>query len=267
MKNDIPLWLLPRVGTIRLLVCSSLLSGCIRNIATLGFSVTPQQLYNGINNRNYFFELKPSKNRRSAVSSTPVGTFKEKRQAMGYSTRQRIPSSASSISPWMLFGGFFDDIGKYFNSKGRNDDEEEGNTDESDDSVVVFTIPASSVKVGALRLLLMLHLMGQQNTPTKGTWKCQQREEEEADAIVLYFMLDQSASLSVNISDWGIKVKRRGIKPSVQFMMQESILLQGLIDQLDHVLYSEEVKDANRLLVLKNPLDGLDKARAMLPFT
>jgi hypothetical protein len=50
-------------------------------------------------------------------------------------------------------------------------------------------------------------------------------------------------------------------------MMQESILLEGLIDQLDHVLYSEEVKDANRLLVLKNPLDGLDKARAMLPFT
>ena len=74
---------------------------------------------------------------------------------------------------------FFDDIGKYFNPKGRNDDEEEGNTDENDDTVVVFTIPSSSVKVGALRLLLMLHLIGQQNIPSKGAWKCQQREEEE----------------------------------------------------------------------------------------
>jgi hypothetical protein len=118
-----------------------------------------------------------------------------------------------------------------------------------------------------LDVVWRLHLMGQQNTPTKGTWKCQQPEEEEADAIFMYFMLDQSASLSVNILDWGIKVKQREIKPSVQFMMQESILLQGLIDRLDHVLYSEQVKDANCLLVLKTPLNGLDKARAMLPFT
>ena len=113
------------------------------------------------------------------MSSTPVGTFYEKQQAMDYSTRNSIRISASSLSPWMLFGGFFDDIGKYFNPKGRNDDEEEGNTDENDDTVVVFTIPSSSVKVGALRLLLMLHLIGQQNIPSKGAWKCQQREEEE----------------------------------------------------------------------------------------
>jgi hypothetical protein len=83
----------------------------------------------------------------------------------------------------------------------------------------------------------------------------------------MHFMVDQSASLSVIITDWGIKVKRRGITPSMQFMIQESILLQGLIDQLDHVLYSDEVKEGNRLLVLKYPLDGLDKARAAIPFT
>lgn len=176
--------------------------------------------------------------------------------------------------PLMMFGGIFDDIGKFFNSHRGEEEECNGSEEEDDgemsnnDTAVVFTIPARSVKVGALRLLLMLHLMGQQNSPNKGTWKCQQREEEDGeDVIVMQFMVDQSASLSVIITDWGIKVKRRGIAPSMQFMIQESILLQGLIDQLDHVLYSEEVKEGNRLLVLKYPLDGLDKARATIPFT
>jgi hypothetical protein len=185
-------------------------------------------------------------------------------------SNNRLTLVSSSL---MLFGGIFDDIGKFFNSNRGEEEECDGEEDDemnnnSNDTAVVFTVPARSVKVGALRLLLMLHLMGQQNSPAKGTWKCQQREEEDGeDVIVMHFMVDQSASLSVIITDWGIKVKRRGITPSMQFMIQESILLQGLIDQLDHVLYSDEVKEGNRLLVLKYPPDGLDKARAAIPFT
>jgi len=256
-----------KVGFLPHIFFSLLLISNRYQINISGFSsATQKTLLYGKNNGEI---MKPSSSWIGTLHKPCYRSQISMRSTSWYSNYRPTLAVSSSL---MLFGGIFDDIGRFFNSNRGEEEECDGEDDDemnnSNDTAVVFAIPARSVKVGALRLLLMLHLMGQQNSPAKGTWKCQQREEEDGeDVIVMHFMVDQSASLSVIITDWGIKVKRRGITPSMQFMIQESILLQGLIDQLDHVLYSDEVKEGNRLLVLKYPLDGLDKARAAIPFT
>jgi len=172
---------------------------------------------------------------------------------------KNVAKTKSTNSKWLsLEMGFLDNIENFFdNNKGG---------DENETTVELFTIPFKSIKVGALRLLLTLHLMGQQNTPTKGSWKCRQQDDNH---VVMQYMVDETSDtcLIIGISEKGVHVERRGtLAPSMKFLMQESILLQGLLEELDHVIYSGDLQESDRLMVLKYPIDGLDKARENLPF-
>jgi len=166
--------------------------------------------------------------------------------------------SSNHRTSLQMVGGFFDELGKFFGKKGND-----GNAESDFDSTTcTFTIPAKSIKVGGLRLFLTLHFMGQQNTPTKGTWKCIQTNDGDLDV----YYIDQTAAVSIEFDEDGIYIHRRGSSPSMQFVMQESVLLQGLLYELDHVVNAGDVKVSDRLLVLTDPGDAIEKARETLSF-
>ena len=129
----------------------------------------------------------------------------------------------------------------------------------------LFEIPVQEMKIGGLRFVLGLHLMGQQNTPEKGSWKVNQAN----DGILDMFYRDETGSIAISFLDdeKKIVVDRWGTQPSLQYQLQESLVLHSLLDELHTLAFenSEEVKEDNRLLKLKEPGDAIQKARATLP--
>lgn len=127
----------------------------------------------------------------------------------------------------------------------------------------VVTIPVKSIKQGGLRLFIMLYMMGMQNTPDPGSWKADQPSKSEY-VVDLYYK-DGSAILSVELTEDSIIVSRVGSSPSTAYTMQESSIVQGILDELRVCAFDENVALENRLLVLKED-DAIDKAQSMLSF-
>jgi hypothetical protein len=126
---------------------------------------------------------------------------------------------------------------------------------------VVFDIPATDVKVGAIRFFLNIHLVGLQNQPEKGTWFSQQ---DDSGGLDLYFK-DGTAMLSLAFSEYEIKAVRTGAKPSLFYLLQESVLLHGVLDELNNLAFeASDIEEEKRLLRLKES-NGIEKARAKLP--
>eukprot|EP00590_Aulacoseira_subarctica_P007626 CAMPEP_0172418208 /NCGR_PEP_ID=MMETSP1064-20121228/4723_1 /TAXON_ID=202472 /ORGANISM="Aulacoseira subarctica , Strain CCAP 1002/5" /LENGTH=158 /DNA_ID=CAMNT_0013157031 /DNA_START=260 /DNA_END=736 /DNA_ORIENTATION=+ len=130
---------------------------------------------------------------------------------------------------------------------------------------ILFEIPVQNMKVGGLRFALGLHLMGQKNKPEIGAWKVNQAN----DGIIDLFYKDETGSLAVSflVDDKKIVVERWGTRPSLQYQLQESLILNSMLDELQVLAYgnSEEVKDSDRLLTFLDPGDAIEKARATLP--
>jgi hypothetical protein len=127
--------------------------------------------------------------------------------------------------------------------------------------VVVFDIPATNVKVGAIRFFLNIHLVGLQNQPEKGTWFSQQNDSGDLN---LYFK-DGTAMLSLTFSEYEIKAVRTGAKPSLFYLLQESVLLHGVLDELNNLAFeASEIEEDKRLLRLKEE-NGIEQARSKLP--
>lgn len=174
----------------------------------------------------------------------------------------------------LFMSSFFDDIGRFFdemsNGEGKGDSGNfsEGDGDEESDyvgSTRVLTIPVESVKVGGLRLYLLLYLMGQQNTPDKGSWKANQVSDSSID---MYYH-DGTAALMINFQKEKkfITVDRLGSLPSMQFVLQESTILDGLLDELDSIASDSEINETDRLICLAPPGDAIKVARSSLSFS
>ena len=128
-------------------------------------------------------------------------------------------------------------------------------------SKIVFDIPTTSVKVGAIRFFLNLHLVGLQRTSDKGTWFS---KEDAVGGLDLYFK-DGSGMVSLSFSENAITAERSGEKPSLQYLLQESILLHGVLDELNKLAFEvDDIEEDKRLLQLKD-LDGIVQARTKLP--
>lgn len=159
-----------------------------------------------------------------------------------------IRTQNESASQLRLFGGLF---GK----------KEQGNKDPSIPTRI-FDIPCSSVKLGGCRFALGLFLIGEQGTPVKGTWKANQAN----DGVLDMFHKDNTAMFSVILTENSISVDRYGLEPSLQYRLQESLVLHRLLDEIKILaLEGDEVKDENRLIVLKDPDMVIEKAREKLP--
>lgn len=128
----------------------------------------------------------------------------------------------------------------------------------------VVELPAKDVKIGALRFLLNIVLVGEQNKPQPKSWFTKQGDE--AGDLQVYYH-DGTGMLSIELQEYGIKMTRHGEKPSLQYQLQESVLLHSVLDELATVAFGVEedgIETEKRLLVLQDE-DAIDKAREKLP--
>lgn len=190
--------------------------------------------------------------------------------------RTICPHNRCATELHMRDGGFFDNIGRFFDDFGRkNEDNEKIINDftggESDveqqledylGSSLIFHIEAETMKVGGLRLLIFLLMMGLLNDPEKKTWKANQKD----DNMLEMFFNDATGAIIVQfVEDVGMSVYRFGSSPSMQYMMQESRILQAILDELDTIVNEGDVKDDDRLLILKDK-ENILKARDTISF-
>jgi hypothetical protein len=126
-------------------------------------------------------------------------------------------------------------------------------------STRVIEIPVTSIKRGGLRFALGLHLIGLEQE--KGSWRPNQSSDNVLD---MYFIKDNSAMFQITIDDDAIRVDRNG-KPSLQYLLQESVVLHGVLDELNTLCFDGEIAVENRLLQLEEPGDAIEKARMILP--
>lgn len=171
----------------------------------------------------------------------------------------------------LSMAGFLDDIGKFFEDMGKsnsggNDDAESGDEDsEYYGTTRVLTIPVDSLKIGGLRLYLAFYLMGEQNTPDKGSW----RSNQVGDSGIDVYYQDRTGALMLNLDDEAkcISIDRLGSAPSNAYLMQESAMIGGLLDELDRIASDEEIDVSDRLIQLAAPGDAIENARETLAFS
>ena len=177
-------------------------------------------------------------------------------------TKRTCIQRGSSHSTVLGMTNIFDAIRDYFdpgqNNENADDEELAAGTSR------VLTIPVDSIKPGGLRLFLMLHLMGMQNTPDRGSWKADQPSTD--DYVLDFFYRDQSAILSISLLDDKITIDRVGSTPSNSYLMQETVIIEGILSELHQCAFDESVEEQNRLLILKEPKDAIEKARDALAF-
>ena len=147
---------------------------------------------------------------------------------------------------------------------GKDSDDEDGDDDEVAGATRLLTIPAKQIKPGGLRLLIMFYLMGQQNTPERNAWKADQPTRD--DYVLDMYYHDRSAVLTVKLSEHEIIIDRIGSAPSMSYLAQESVIVDGILDELQVCVTQEDINDEDRLLLLPEPQDAIEKARESLAF-
>ena len=159
--------------------------------------------------------------------------------------------------------------------------------------LLLFEIPVKEMKVGGLRFVLGLLLMGKRNTPEVGSWKVTQANDGVLDVL---YTKDETASFSITFLEKKILLERWGtakqVPPSLQYQLQESILLHSILDELETLAASgknqddtskinnnndnskesnannetkEEIEESDRLITLMEPGDAIQIARSKLP--
>mmetsp|Transcript_23428 Transcript_23428/g.34846 ORF Transcript_23428/g.34846 Transcript_23428/m.34846 type:complete len:237 (-) Transcript_23428:39-749(-) len=174
-----------------------------------------------------------------------------------------LPHQRKRTSLAMDIGGF----GKFFNlSNNGSDGNNDNNNDNEDDEdypgcTNIFTIGAKSVKVGGCRLYLSLFFIGEANNPEKGAWRMNQNGDGGID---LYYK-DATGALIVMFKEDAILVNRLGTSPSMDYLMQESSMLNGMLDQLDEIAMDSSINESDRLICIEG--DEINTVRESLSFT
>lgn len=126
----------------------------------------------------------------------------------------------------------------------------------------VIDIPASTVKMGPLNFFLQIYLVGEQNNPVKGSWVFNNNDEN--GSLDMYYQ-DGTGMFSVSLAEDRVVINRYGQKPSLQYMLQESVMLHGILDELTEIAFGvEDIEPGKRLLQLVSSED-ISKARETLP--
>jgi hypothetical protein len=107
----------------------------------------------------------------------------------------------------------------------------------------IFTIPTKEIKSKPLRFYLQLFLVSQQNFPVKGSWLLA-TNEEDTERLDLYYA-DGTGMVSILLDDNGIIVRRQGKRPSLQYMLQESVLLHKLVDEIEQIAFGDGNEGGN----------------------
>ena len=129
-----------------------------------------------------------------------------------------------------------------------------------DGPTTVLEIPVENVKPRPLRFFLQIYIVGQQNSKDAQSWLPKETGENELE---VYFK-DGTGMCNIALGDTSIKIQRHGQRPSLQYLLQESLMLHGVLDELNEIAFKvEDVEDSQRLLMLDK--GALDDARAKLP--
>lgn len=186
---------------------------------------------------------------------------------------------------------------------GNSYDEEDDEDDELPAGTsLLFKIPAKQMKPGGLRLFLMFYLMGMQNTPDPNTWRADQKlmsvnvtpknfegleyiettgDEEEEKKYVLEMLYDKDRTGMLQIEliphtsrtkQPEIRIYRCGSLPSTSYLMQESVIVDGVLDELQNLSVGTtttdgepDIKEEDRLLI-PDPETAIESARESLAF-
>lgn len=208
-------------------------------------------------------EMAPLKHWSSFIVAFIVGTVRSATSASAFASSSISPVRPTTKRDGLGMSNFFDDMGYFFsNMMG-----DKNNDDDDDDclgSTRLVELSGANVKPGGLRLFLMLYLMGIQNTPDHRSWSVDQ-PTGEIYAIDCYYH-DKTAVLMIRLTNNTITINRFGSTPSMSYMMQESVIVNGILDELSTCAFDDNVMDKDRLLQLLDPKDAIEKARETLAF-
>lgn len=125
----------------------------------------------------------------------------------------------------------------------------------------VVDLPANTVKIGALRFFLQIYLVGEQNKPSKGSWVL---SNSESTSLEMYYK-DGSGMFSIDLKENGIQIVRHGQRPSLEYVLQESVMLHGVLDELNTIAFETDDIDVEKRLLQFPDSDAIVKARESLP--
>ena len=148
-------------------------------------------------------------------------------------------------------GGLF---GSLFGGGGQQGQQGGGTT-------TIIDLPASTVKIGALRFFLQIYLVGEQNKPTQGSWVLSNNEPE---SLQMYYK-DGTGMFSVDLKEYGIQIVRHGQRPSLEYALQESVMLHGVLDELNAIAFETDDIDVEKRLLQFPDTEAISKARESLP--
>lgn len=125
----------------------------------------------------------------------------------------------------------------------------------------ILDIPTTNIKVGPLKFFLQIFLVGEQNNPLPNSWILNQNDETQT--LDMYHT-DGTGMFSIDLKEYGMTVKRHGQAPSLQYQLQESVLLHALLDEVEGIAFAEDIELDKRLVQLQEE-NALQKARDTLP--
>ncbi len=107
--------------------------------------------------------------------------------------------------------------------------------------------------------MLGLHLVGVRDG---GTWT----PNEASDNVLDVHFKDGTAMFRLILDDDAVRVDRCGGRPSLAYLLQESLVLHGILDELASLCSDDAgIEPGDRLLLLEEPGDAIERARAALP--
>ena len=182
---------------------------------------------------------------------------------VGFATVQVTKQATSGTA--LRIGNIFDGLGQFFSS----DDNEDGDAgvEEDDDDYLgrscLISLPVESIKPGGLRLFLMFYLLGVQNTPEKGTWRIDQPTADEY-VVDMYFH-DRTAAIMLTLTEEKVTIDRMGSTPSTAYIMQETVAVDGILEELQKMATDVEINREDRLILLTDE-NAIVNAREALSF-
>mmetsp|Transcript_12155 Transcript_12155/g.30762 ORF Transcript_12155/g.30762 Transcript_12155/m.30762 type:complete len:359 (+) Transcript_12155:239-1315(+) len=245
----------------------------------------------------------------------PNNIFESFKNLFGNKDAENNQDNGMGDIPALMFSQFFQPPGlsseDYYDELGYFSDEEFDDDDEDDElpagTSMLFRIQAKQLKPGGLRLFLMFYLLGMQNTPDKNTWRADQRlmsvnaspkgyeesEDEPEDKKYVLEMLydkDRTGMLQIELlpekaqKQAEIRIYRCGSRPSTSYLMQESVIVDGVLDELQNIAGEKdlettiprsdnpnvgnelEIAQEDRLLIT-DPPNAIEAARESLAFS
>ena len=137
-----------------------------------------------------------------------------------------------------------------------------GDKKESKGATEIISLPVSNVKIAPLKFFLQIYLVSEQNNPVQGSWVLNNNEEN--GSLDMYYK-DGTGMFAIAIAENSVIFDRYGQRPSLEYMLQESVMIHGVLDEISEIAFGDqEIEQSKRLLQIAEK-DILDAARAKLP--